>query len=449
MPNPTPNRRRFSFLTTGLPNGFLNRIADTLALWSWWRVLAFAILLLVTGSALDDYFFEKPAATKKAVHSKVVNPTVTSSETKNGNNVKITIKDGKVTVENSRSSDPQKTPEELADDLEHQQEQLEQAAEKLGVLAQAIGQNSTKETTTSAQIEAAAKQLGELAKQIQATTNAAIKVKTAKDTIDTDVDDDDAPSPTQTEIFQPIAVLLCLAMVALKLIGGARVREQAATVRADAASATADEADLQRQIAEAKLLRMQAQVEPHFLFNTLAALERLIEVNPTKALAMSQALSQWLRALLPQMKEGQSTLGQEVTLVQSYLQLMQMRMGDRLAFFLDVPENLRAQSIPSMLLQPLVENSIKHGLEPKKLGGEVKIKARKQGNTLELTVEDTGVGFSANPNTGNGLTNLRERLELLFNGKAVVSVVPRNSFISAASDDQALSGTIITIKLPV
>lgn len=264
--------------------------------------------------------------------------------------------------------------------------------------------------------------------------------------IQVETDRKDAPDRSP---FGKFSVLLVIAMIALKVVGNSRLRERAASARADSATATAEEQNLQRQVAEAKLLRMQAQVEPHFLFNTLASLERLIEVNPTRALAMSQALSQWLRALLPQMREGQSTLGHEVNLVQSYLQLMQMRMGERLAFFVDVPENLRQSQIPSMLLQPLVENSIKHGLEPKKQGGEIRIKAREQGEYLTLFVEDTGVGFSQNPGSGNGLTNLRERLDLLFGGDAVLSITPRQQNFSDSVQSDTLAGTLITIRLPI
>lgn len=256
----------------------------------------------------------------------------------------------------------------------------------------------------------------------------------------------------KAEPFKALAAFSVMTLFILKFLGGSRLRERAATVRADVARQSADDQSLQRQIAEAKLLRMQAQVEPHFLFNTLAALERLIEVDPTRALAMSQALSQWLRALLPQMKEGQSTVGQEISLVQSYLQLMQMRMGERLAYFIDMPENLRSEQLPSMFLQPLVENSIKHGLEPKKQGGEIRIKARRVGDELVLSVEDTGVGFSSNPNNGNGLTNLRERLELLYGGRAMLSITPRGSVdfsLDSSASVDTISGTVITIKIPV
>ncbi len=420
---------------------FFNPIADALAKWSWWRVAALSLLLIITGSGMDDFFFPRENLPKKKVSKQVKTP---SSE------VQITINNGKVVVTKTpdaakkaadqTDTEVSKSVEQLTAELEKNERSLETAVEKLEALARSADKKS--DTANGAAFEETIKQLSEVIKQIQASKQTTINV------IDGD-DQDDDPRPPKTEFWGPLAFLLSAAMAALNLVGGSRLRVQAATTRADQAAASADASDLQRQVAEAKLLRMQAQVEPHFLFNTLAALERLIEVNPTKALAMSQALSQWLRALLPQMKEGQSTLGQEVNLVQSYLQLMQMRMGDRLAYFVDVPEALRSLGIPSMLLQPLVENSIKHGLEPKKLGGEVRIKARHQNGLLELTVEDTGIGFSANPNTGNGLTNLRERLDLLFAGKAMVSIVPRNSFATGSADDQALTGSIITIKLPV
>jgi exonuclease VII small subunit len=457
---------------------FFNPLIETLARWSWWRVFALSILLMITGTLLDGFFMPSPPPTKKV------------SKKLGDGDVKITINNGKVQVErgantgstkssapkvpeapntpaapasptspeaaktkpidSSQSEQMSKSIEQLKEELESGERSLERAAEDLGRQIEAFIEkrgNVKDGDGSAARFEQNVKELQESIKKIEAAKRSTVSIN-----LDGDLEDDDEPKPTRTEFFAPLSFLLIIAMIALKLIGGARVREQAATVRADQATASADASDLQRQVAEARLLRMQAQVEPHFLFNTLAALERLIEVNPTKALAMSQALSQWLRALLPQMKEGQSTLGQEVNLIQSYLQLMQIRMGDRLAYFVDVPEALRSQAIPSMLLQPLVENSIKHGLEPKKLGGEVRIRARKQNGMLELTVEDTGVGFAANPNTGNGLTNLRERLDLLFGGRAMVSIVPRNSLGTSGSggpDDQALAGTTITVKLPV
>ncbi len=438
---------------------FLGEIADVLARWSWWRLLGLSLLMFIAGAMLDDFLIPHPKSNKVSQTIRVEN-----SETESGRkDRKVTVKvggteitvnkngkteknSGKEPAETSNSTEPKiKATEAKSTDAseasqaqqraEETRQLAREAAKEAARTAEDIAGNNEEET---AELEAnLEKIIHEVLSQVKTGNSPVIQVETHNNA------NNDRPEP-----FKSLAAFLILSSWILKLIGGSRLREQAATARATMATESAEAQSLQRQIAEAKLLRMQAQVEPHFLFNTLAALERLIETNPTRALAMSQALSQWLRALLPQMKEGQSTLGHEANLVQSYLQLMQMRMGERLAFFIDVPETLRGERLPSMLLQPLVENSIKHGLESKKQGGEVRIKARKQGQWLELIVEDTGVGFASNPNTGNGLTNLRERLELLYNGRAMVSITPRGASNFSTDATEALTGTTITIKLP-
>ena len=118
---------------------------------------------------------------------------------------------------------------------------------------------------------------------------------------------------------------------------------------------------------------MQAQVEPHFLFNTLASVQFLTETDPPKAGQMLGHLLAYLRAALPQLRSASTTLGQEADLAQAYLSIMQMRMGSRLAFAVDVPAELRTQPLPPMLLMSLVENAVKHGIEPKAEGGNVRI----------------------------------------------------------------------------
>jgi signal transduction histidine kinase len=460
---------------------FLGEIADILARWSWWRLLGLSLLILIAGAMLDDFLVPHPKSNK-------VSQTIRVETGKDpAKDRKVTVKIGGTEVTVSKDGKTAKTTSTSADDNKKSptsasQEEASNEAQKQGPQSKANDKNESskeseielaKERAIEAAVEAknearqlareAAKEAARTVEDISGSTEAETaeleaslekiihevltQVKTGKTPV-IQVDTHNNASNERPEPFKALAAFLIMSSWILKLIGGSRLREQAATARATVATESAEAQSLQRQIAEAKLLRMQAQVEPHFLFNTLAALERLIEVNPTRALAMSQALSQWLRALLPQMKEGQSTLGHEANLVQSYLQLMQMRMGERLAFFIDVPETLRAERLPSMLLQPLVENSIKHGLESKKQGGEVRIKARKQGDWLELVVEDTGVGFASNPNTGNGLTNLRERLELLYNGRAMVSITPRGAMNFSTDATEALTGTVITIKLP-
>ena len=173
-----------------------------------------------------------------------------------------------------------------------------------------------------------------------------------------------------------------------------------------------------QQVTEAKLQALQAQVEPHFLYNTLASVQALTEVDPARANEMTGHLIQYLRNALPKMRESVSTVGQEVELVRAYLSILQMRMGERLAFTIEVPDALMALPFPPLMLPSLVENAIKHGLEPQREGGVVHITASEEGGRLRLVVSDTGRGFSETPGAGVGLANIRERLAALYGGAA-------------------------------
>ncbi len=167
---------------------------------------------------------------------------------------------------------------------------------------------------------------------------------------------------------------------------------------------------MSQQVTEAKLQALQAQVEPHFLYNTLASVQALTEVDPARAHAMTGHLIQYLRNALPKMRESISTVGQEVELVRAYLNILQMRMGKRLTFDIAVPESLLATPFPPLMLPSLVENAIKHGLEPQREGGSVIITAQAQDGKLRLVVSDTGRGFGDTVGAGVGLENIRERL---------------------------------------
>jgi len=187
-----------------------------------------------------------------------------------------------------------------------------------------------------------------------------------------------------------------------------------ARVRADLLKAESDRNMLSRQAIEAELKLMQAQVEPHFLFNTLASVQFLTETDPPKAGMMLGHLLSYLRAALPQLRSNSTTLGQEVELAQAYLSIMQMRMGSRLSFSIDVPDELRRHAFPPMLLMSLIENAVKHGLEPQAAGGTIRIEARHRGELLALAVSDNGRGLAGAIGKGVGLTNLRERLRALY-----------------------------------
>jgi len=187
-----------------------------------------------------------------------------------------------------------------------------------------------------------------------------------------------------------------------------------------AAAQTATE----KELTVARLNLLHAQVEPHFLYNTLASAQLLTRSDPAQADRMLGHLIQYLRHSLPSSDESLSTLGDELERTRAYLEIIRIRMGARLAMEVDVPDALRAIALPPMMLQTLVENAIKHGLEPKPGGGTVWIFARRDEDRVMVTVADNGQGFGvATGGTGIGLKNVRERLRLLYGERASLAVV--------------------------
>lgn len=184
--------------------------------------------------------------------------------------------------------------------------------------------------------------------------------------------------------------------------------------------------DLDRQMAEARLQVLQAQIEPHFLFNTLAHIRLLYQSDPPLADRMLDNLMRYLAVALPRMRELGSTLGAELDLVEAYLGVQQIRMGERLAFEFDVSESLRPLAVPPMMLLTLAENAIKHGLSPLPEGGSIRVAAALDGERLMLEVADTGRGFesSSDTGTGTGLANVRARLSALYGDDATLSLRP-------------------------
>ncbi len=182
-----------------------------------------------------------------------------------------------------------------------------------------------------------------------------------------------------------------------------------------------------RLAAESRLKLLETQLEPHMLFNTLANLRMLISIDPERAQAMLDHLIAYLRATLGASRTSTHTLEQEFDRLRDYLALMAVRMGPRLQYTLDLPEDLRGLAVPALLLQPLVENSIKHGLEPKVEGGHITIRASQQGQQLCLEVTDTGCGLKpsveAADQSGFGLTQVRERLATLYGAAGTLKLV--------------------------
>ena len=232
-----------------------------------------------------------------------------------------------------------------------------------------------------------------------------------------------------------VTLLIVTGIIVKVVLGGKKKAE----TRAKLATATAAEESLKRQLVEAQLKMMQAQVEPHFLFNTLASVDYLIETDPKTASKMQKNLIQYLRAALPQMREGSTTLGKEVQLCRAFLEILKFRMEDRLQYTVIVPQGLQSAQFPPMMLQSLVENSIKHGLEPKPEGGSLTISGDIANGKLRVTVADTGLGFAVadQPGTGVGLANVRERLAALYGGAARLSI-----------EANSPTGTIVTIEVP-
>jgi hypothetical protein len=186
--------------------------------------------------------------------------------------------------------------------------------------------------------------------------------------------------------------------------------------------AAQSESEKERTVARLNLLH--AQVEPHFLYNTLASAQYLTRSDPAMADQMLGHLIHYLRHSLPTTDDALSTLGEELERTRAYLEIMKLRMGPRLSLQIDVPDALRPVPLPPMMLQTLVENAIKHGLEPKPGGGTVWILARPDGDVVTITIADDGRGFSdASGGTGIGLKNVRERLRLIYGASASLSVV--------------------------
>ncbi len=196
----------------------------------------------------------------------------------------------------------------------------------------------------------------------------------------------------------------------------------------------------EKQIVQAQMRMLQAQIEPHFLFNTLATVQSQIGKAPAQAELMLENFIAYLRQSLTASRAQNGTVKQEFDLLRHYLDLLKIRMGERLRYELDVRDSLDSEPLPPMLLQPLVENAVKHGLEPKVEGGTVRVAAETRDSHMRLTVQDDGLGFSEFADArgeGVGLANLRERLAVLYDGAASLTVA------------DAGPGTLITLTIPL
>ena len=215
------------------------------------------------------------------------------------------------------------------------------------------------------------------------------------------------------------------------------LREKHARDQARIAKAEAERHQLEKNVLEAQLQLMQAQVEPHFLFNTLANVQHLVETDAASATRVLESLIQYLRAALPQMREGATNLGREVDMARAFLEIHRVRMGSRLAFDIEVPDDLKCRAFPPMMLISLVENAIKHGVDPCCESGMITIRAREDEGRLRVSVTDTGEGVKPKQGGGVGLTNIRERLKALYGSSARLVM-----------EENAPRGVVASIEVP-
>jgi hypothetical protein len=246
------------------------------------------------------------------------------------------------------------------------------------------------------------------------------------------------------DVMMQFTLLWVVASAMLKFTYKGRMQ---AEVKAAQATETAESESLKRQVVEARMAAMQAQVEPHFLFNTLASIDHLIETDPARASTMQKNLIALLRASMPTMREangngnasGVRDIGRELAVIRPYLEILKVRMEERLVTEIAVPDGLLSAEFPPMMIQTLVENAIKHGLEPKPEGGSLRVAAEIIHGKMAVSVADTGLGFgrAATAGTGVGLANIRERLQLLYGTRATLTVAENQP-----------SGTVVTVTVP-
>lgn len=243
-------------------------------------------------------------------------------------------------------------------------------------------------------------------------------------------------------LFDNLTSLFVFGAIGIKIFLKNKIKSEA---QVKEAQLIAEKETLQRQLAEAKVQIMQAQIEPHFLFNTLSSLDYLILTDQKKASKMLLSLVNYLRYALPQIRENQSfsTLGKEVENIQAYLNIMEIRMGDRLHIKYHIDDSLKQIPFPSMTLQPIVENAIKYGIEESVDDGEIVISAYHNEDILEVCVSDTGPGLEHSQNNnkkGNGISlkNIKERLAMLYDNQANIIIM-----------NNAPKGVIVKIAIPL
>lgn len=413
---------------------WLSHSFDRTAAWvtrlSWWKFFLFAMITMTGGLMLQDLLFP---AEESVVVTKNHKPKVERSQNKTSKqsvdgDANIEIDNTGIHIRKSNSSGKVK--------------QIEIGQNGVKIQSASKGDESSASATAAsdASVDVGSDKSGndeihinlppEVAKEIGDDINNAVA----------DAADEEVRSykKTSSKWFGNFVLLLLFCLFGMKILLGGKVK---AEEKAKEANLAAEKESLLRQVSEAQMQMMQAQVEPHFLFNTLASVEHLIETDPPRAAAMQRSLISYLRAVLPQMRQTASTtnLGREADIIKAYLELLKMRMEERLNVDFIMPEGLRSASFPPMMLQSLAENAIKHGLECKAEGGTIRFRAEIADNKLRVSVTDDGLGFGAMPSngTGLGLQNIRERLKLIYKEKGQMIITPNQP-----------SGVCVTIEIP-
>ncbi|MFZ4527337.1 MAG: sensor histidine kinase [Undibacterium curvum] len=416
-------------------SGWLSRSFDKTAAWvtqlSWWKFFIFAILLMAAGAILQDTIFTSE-------ESIVVSKSPSKKSKKNSHTI-----EGDANIDIDETGIRIRKP---GGDGKGKQIEIDENGVRVLTEPEPINSSGMPATPAAPATPATPAQPGaheiktgddihiklppEVAREISNEINNAVA----------DAADEEVRSykKTSSKWFANFVLLAIFGLFGMKILMGGKVR---AEEKAKEAGLAAERESLLRQVSEAQMQMMQAQVEPHFLFNTLASVEHLIETDPPRAAAMQRCLISYLRAVLPQMRENASTtnLGREADMIKSYLDLLKMRMEERLNIDFVMPEGLRSASFPPMMLQSLVENAIKHGLECKAEGGTIQFRVEVAHSKLRVSVTDDGLGFGAMPSngTGLGLQNIRERLKLLYKEKAQMIITPNQP-----------SGVCVTIEIP-
>ena len=224
----------------------------------------------------------------------------------------------------------------------------------------------------------------------------------------------------ESRIMGFVFITMTAVVIAPLIALGALYRDRDAQARSAQLAFALERSTLEKEALDARLKLLQAQIEPHFLFNTLANVQALVESGSAQAAPVLKSLIAYLRAAMPRLQASASTLANEIALVRAYLELMRMRMPDRLAFSIDIADEIAACEFLPMSVLTLVENAVRHGIDPGETGGRIDVSARREagGASIRIVVADSGAGMSESAVPGTGLANLESRLRGFFGGAA-------------------------------